>query len=338
MNPAISQAIQLVLVAATINAIYTLPMKWNKRWNWEHSWLIFTILGVAIVPTILSALTIPNLTAAYDGVPRGVLLGMALCGALWGVSLVFFGRAVDTVGVAITFAVSLGTSAASGALIPLLSQHSTELLTRRGLEILFAILIILLGVGLCGVAGRQREKEQSTATVQVPRRFTRGLLLAFLSGILGSMLNSGLTLGAPIQQSARRLGASEAMMSNAVWLPCLYAGMIPGVVYCLFLMRKNGTSGKLFAESRWYYWLTPALMGLLWFGSIMCYSLASVKLGPLGPVIAWPLFLSAVVIASTLAGVATGEWKKSGRKAITWMWIGVGCLIAAMGLLASIGQ
>ena len=48
------------------------------------------------------------------------------------------------------------------------------------------------------------------------------------------------------------------------------------------------------------------------------------KLGDLGPVIAWPLFLSAVVIASTIAGVITGEWRNSGRKALTWMWVGVG--------------
>jgi L-rhamnose-H+ transport protein len=102
-------------------------------------------------------------------------------------------------------------------------------------------------------------------------------------------------------------------------------------------MRKKSTSSQLLADSRWYYWLTPGLMGLLWFGSIICYSLASVKLGDLGPVIAWPLFLSAVVIASTIAGVITGEWKRSGRNAMTWMWSGVGLLIAAMALLASIG-
>ena len=68
----------------------------------------------------------------------------------------------------------------------------------------------------------------------------------------------------------------------------------------------------------------------------MCYSFASVKLGDLGPVIAWPLFLSAVVIASTIAGVATGEWKRNSRRAMTWMWAGVACLVVAMGLLASI--
>lgn len=333
MSPAILQAVQLVLFAALINAVYTLPMKLNRRWKWEHSWLIFTILGVAAVPTILSVLTIPRLPEAYAGVAPSVLASMALCGALWGVSLVFFGRAVDIVGVAITFAVSLGTSAAAGALIPLLGQHSAELFTRRGFSIVSAIVIILTGVGLCGMAGRQRE-QRSSPTGPAGSRMFRGVSLAFLSGILGSMLNLGLAIGAPIQQNARSLGASEAMMSNAVWLPCLYAGAIPGVVYCLLLMRRNGTSSRLFSESGWYYWLTPGLMGLLWFGSIMCYSLAAVKLGELGPVIAWPLFLSAVVIASTIAGLATGEWRRSGRRAMTLMWLGVSCLVAAMALLA----
>ena len=173
MNLAILQAIQLVLIAAVINAVYTLPMKFNKHWKWEHSWLVFTILGVTAVPTILSVLTIPRLKDAYDGVGAPILIGMALCGALWGVSLVFFGRAVDTVGVAITFAVSLGTSAASGALIPLLSQHSTELFTRRGVLIVSGILVILLGVGICGMAGRQREKDQSTEARSGNYRLTR---------------------------------------------------------------------------------------------------------------------------------------------------------------------
>jgi hypothetical protein len=100
----LSEPIALVLAAALMNAVYTLPMKLNRRWKWEHSWLAFTFLGVAIVPTILAAFTIPHLPLAYDGVSSGVLLGMAACGILWGVSLVFFGMAVDTVGVAITFA------------------------------------------------------------------------------------------------------------------------------------------------------------------------------------------------------------------------------------------
>ena len=334
----LSEPIALVLAAALMNAVYTLPMKLNRRWKWEHSWLAFTFLGVAIVPTILAAFTIPHLPLAYDGVSSGVLLGMAACGILWGVSLVFFGMAVDTIGVAITFAVALGTSAASGALIPLVSQHYKEIFTTKGFLVFLGISAILAGVAICGRAGRQRDSERGKSE---PGRneasFGKGFACAFLSGLLGSMLNVGLTLGAPIQQNARNLGASEAMMSNAVWLPCLYAGAIPGLGYCLFLMRKNRTTKDFFPASRWYYWLTPAAMGLFWFGSIMCYSLASIKLGTLGPVIAWPLFLSSVVVASSIAGVVTGEWKGASEGALVQMWSGVACLIVAMALLATVG-
>jgi len=57
-------------------------------------------------------------------IPAATLMKMAVFGATWGVSLVLFGLSISIVGVAITFAVCLGTSAASGALIPLLISAS----------------------------------------------------------------------------------------------------------------------------------------------------------------------------------------------------------------------
>ena len=45
-------------------------------------------------------------------------------------------------------------------------------------------------------------------------------------------------------------------------------------------------------------------MGLLWYGSIILYSISTVKLGDLGTSIGWPLFLAAIVVASTVFGVA----------------------------------
>ena len=134
--------------------------------------------------------------------------------------------------------------------------------------------------------------------------FRRGFLYAVISGVTGSMLNLGLAFGGAIQERAREQGASAAMMSNAVWLPCLYAGFVPGTIYCLSIMKKNGNIRDLISKGRWYYWLMGACMGVLWFGSIICYSLSTIKLGDLGPVIGWPLFMSAVVIASTVAGIS----------------------------------
>jgi len=338
MTSNIVQAILLVLSAALMNAAYSLPMKLNKKWEWEHSWFAFSILGVAVVPTVIALLTVPMLWSTYATVSAGTLAAMVLFGASWGVSLVFFGLALTRLGLAITFAVCLGTSAAVGALTPLIAQHSNRVMTRQGGLIFLGVLAIIVGVALCGLAGKHREAALQQASAVARKGFWGGFLLAFVSGILGSMLNLGLAFGGSIQRAAQEHGASAAMMSNAVWLPCLYAGFLPGVIYCYMLMRKNGNLSKLKLPGTWYYWLAAASMGLLWFGSIILYSISTVKLGDLGTSIGWPLFLASIVVASTIFGAVTGEWAQTGTRPIRTMIAGVSFLVLAIGVLSYAGR
>jgi L-rhamnose-H+ transport protein len=247
---------------------------------------------------------------------------------------VLFGLAISSIGIAITFAVSLGASAAAGALIPLITKYPERILSTQGMLVLLGITIILLGVGLCGLAGSRRDSSPDQANASSAPSFLRGFLYALGSGVLGSMLNLGLAFGGAIQERAREQGASIAMMSNAVWLPCLYAGFIPGVLYCLSIMKRNSNLEDLGSKARWFYWLMAACMGVLWFGSIICYSLSTVKLGDLGAVIGWPLFLSAVVIGSTITGLLAGEWTRARKGALPIMGAGVACLVVAMIVLA----
>jgi L-rhamnose-H+ transport protein len=332
------QALLLVLCAAIMNAAYALPMKLNKKWAWEHSWFAFSVMGVAVVPTVIAVLTVPGLWSTYTAVSAGTLAAMVAFGASWGVSLVFFGLALTRLGLAITFAICLGTSAAVGALTPLIAQHADLVMTRQGGLIFLGVLVILFGVGLCGMAGKSREAAFQQQSSTVRHGFLGGLLLAFISGILGSMLNLGLAFGGSIQRAAQQNGASLAMMSNAVWLPCLYAGFLPGAIYCLVLMRKNHNTTRLGLPGTWYYWLIGASMGFLWFGSIILYSIATVKLGDLGTSIGWPLFLASIVVASTVFGILTGEWKRTGTRPLQTMILGVGFLVLAIAILSYAGR
>jgi L-rhamnose-H+ transport protein len=332
------QALLLVLCAAIMNAAYALPMKLNKKWDWEHSWFAFSVLGVAVVPTVIALLTVPGLWSTYATVSTGTLAAMVVFGVSWGVSLVFFGLALTRLGLAITFAICLGTSAAVGALTPLIAQHSNLVMTKQGGLIFLGVLVILVGVAVCGLAGKSREAALQQESTTVRHGFLGGLLLAFISGILGSMLNLGLAFGGSIQRAAQQHGASLAMMSNAVWLPCLYAGFLPGAIYCYVLMRKNRNVSKLRLTGTWYYWLIGASMGFLWFGSIILYSISTVKLGDLGTSIGWPLFLAAIVVASTVFGVLTGEWKRTGTRPIRTMILGVSFLVVAIAILSYAGR
>jgi L-rhamnose-H+ transport protein len=210
------------------------------------------------------------------------------------------------------------------------------LFTRQGAVLLFGILLIALGVAFCGKAGLERDRAKASATRN--KDFLRGFSFALISGVLGSLLNLGLAYGDRIQQAARERGASAVMSSNAVWLPCVYAGFIPGVLYCIYLMRKNSSTAFIRSRAAWYYWLMAACMGLLWYGSILLYSLSTTLLGTLGPSIGWPLFLSCIVLMSTVVGVLTGEWNLSIRGPFRTLLFGLCLLIGAIGVLSEAGN
>jgi L-rhamnose-H+ transport protein len=332
------QAVALILIAAMMNATYTLPMKVQRTWRWEHSWCAFTVLGVAVVPTIVALLSVPHLWSIYALIPLSTLLMMLLFGAAWGVAQVFFGLSLPLVGIAVAFTISLSTSAASGSLLPLLTRHPNRLFTAQGAFLLSGIGLIVVGVSLCGRAGLQREGVVGKTEEIGPNRFLRGFLFSVISGVLGSLLNLGLAYGGQIQQAARDAGASEVMTSNAVWLPCVYAGFIPGAIYCVYLMRKQDVVSDFFGRARWYYWPGAASMGLLWYGSILVYALAASKLGEIGTAIGWPLFLSAIVVMSNIVGVLTSEWKPSATGPFRTLLAGLCCLLIAIVVVSQAGR
>src|SRR5437773_9461838 len=70
-------ALGLIVIAAIMNGVYTLPMKLNRLWAWEHSWFAFTIVGVVVVPTGLAMFTIPELWSIYFSIPIKLLLALA---------------------------------------------------------------------------------------------------------------------------------------------------------------------------------------------------------------------------------------------------------------------
>jgi L-rhamnose-H+ transport protein len=338
VNKNIAEALTLILAAATMNATYTLPMKIQRSWQWEHSWCAFSVLGIAVVPTIITVTSVPQLWSIYHSTPAAVLLAMTVFGFGWGVSQVFFGLSLPLVGVALAFTVSLSTSAASGAILPLLLQHPERIPTAQGAFVLAAIVLISIGVLFCGRAGIERERMSGKSEARTQGSgFVRGFIFSVLAGVLGSLLNLGLAYGDGIQEAAHLRGASSVMMSNAVWLPCVLAGFLPGVIYSLYVMKTHGVVGEFAANARWYYWPAAMLMGALWYGSILVYAFATIRLGDIGTAIGWPIFLAAIVVASNIVGTITGEWKLSFRGPFRTLSIGLVFLMLAIVILGVAG-
>lgn len=137
-----------------------------------------------------------------------------------GVAQVFFGLAVDAIGIALTFSLVLGISAAVGALVPLLRLHPERLKTPAGHGALGGVALVIVGVLVCAVAGRQRENVLKLHSGS-GRNTTLDLLLAILCGFGASFVNFRFAFGSPLIHAASSFGANELNASDAVWMPLL---------------------------------------------------------------------------------------------------------------------
>jgi L-rhamnose-H+ transport protein len=326
----------ILVLASIMNASFTLPMKYTSRWAWENTWLAWTIWALLILPPAITIATVPHLGEIYSSGAPGVLLAVILFGAGWGVAQVFFGLAVDAIGIALTFSLVLGTSAAVGTLIPLIHLHPERLQTSAGRGVLVGVAMVIAGVLVCAIAGRMRENALNQHS-QAHKSSARGIALAILCGFGASFINLGLAFGGRLTEAARHFGATELNAANAVWMPLMLAGSIPNLMYCLWLLQKNHSSHK-FARGGTGHWGLALVMAVLWLGSTLLYGVSAAKLGTWGPVLGWPLFMSLIVITASLLGMVTGEWKNSGRLPIGIQWSGVALLVIAVFILAGMSR
>jgi L-rhamnose-H+ transport protein len=326
----------ILLVAGVMNAAFTLPMKYTRRWAWENTWLAWTVFALLLQPPIIALLTVPKLICVYEAAELSALWKVIVFGIGWGIAQVFFGIAVESIGISLTFSVVMGTSAAVGATVPLVHLRPEKLLSGSGHALMFGIVLVLAGVVLCAFAGRSREKAlQLTRTGS--GNMTKGLLLALLCGFGASFVNLGVTFGAPLIRSAQDFGASSLSATNSVWLPFMWAGAIPNLGYCFYLLNKNVTY-KQFLNGGANHWLSALVMALFWFASTLLYGFSASLLGTWGPILAWPLFMSLIVITASLLGVLTGEWRNSGWRPLAIQWMGVSVLVLAVVVLAAISR
>ncbi len=331
----VSGGVLLSLLAGVLNGSFATPTKYAARWKWENLWAIWAVVAFFVVPWILAIVTVPHLFAVYQTASMRTLLSVIGWGAGYGIAAVCFGLGVEAIGIALNFAIALGLSTAVGSLVPLITLHPEQLFTRKGVVVEAGIVIVLLGIVMCAVAGRAKEREllQNSSGAGQPAanrtRFKVGLAFAIVAGIGSPFVNFGLAFGGPLLSGAAAQGASAASQANVIWPVLLTSTLIPYLVYCGYLWRKNNSLGLFALPGTGHYWLLGALMGVLWMSSIAIFGTASAAMAGMGPVLGWPLFMSAIIVVSNAWGLATGEWRQVRHQ--TLAMVSVGMLLLVLG-------
>ena len=312
-----------------------LPLKLNRKWHWENTWLVFSLFSLLVLPWILALSLVHHLFQIYSELTAVQFAIPVLFGAGWGIAQVLFGISIQRLGVALAYPIVVGLGTLLGTLVPLFVQHRAQVGPAILIRVLAGIVVMLIGIGLSTWAGQIREyRREAAATAPPSGRYRAAVFVAILCGILAPMLNFSFAFGQDIAVAAVRLGNAEVRAAYAVWPVGLAGGLIPNVGYSIYLLRRNRT-GALF-QFKWPDMFWAILMAILWMGAFALYGMSATFLGRFGTSIGWGLFQVFMIMTATLSGFFSGEWRFAPRSARILLVLSIIFLGGATGLLASV--
>lgn len=326
----------LAFIGGGLQGGFVLPMKYMKNWKWENGWFVYTIMNCLVFPLILAFATIPNLMDIYRSSSVATINTIFLFGIGWGIGSVLFGLGADFLGMTIGIAIITGINACLGTLFPLLFLTPGRFTLKAGIFLGIGMLILIGGVIRISQAGQQRTKELGLEDKRIKVPFLTGLLVCIFAGIFSPMMNFGIFFGQPISQLIKSMGTVSAInIGYAQLLPVLVGGSIPQILYCIYLFNKNHSFKNYAQSGSGLNWLKGTSMAVLWILGMVIYTLTSVNFIPeIGPIVGWPLFLSALIIVSNILGVLTKEWEGVSRKVFSKMYQGITLLIIAIVVIS----
>jgi len=321
----------MIMVAGVLAGNCMLPMKFAKRWRWENTWLVFSLVSLVALPWGLAWALVPDVLEVYRGLTTAQWLLPFALGAGWGIAQVLFGLSIARLGLALGCAIIIGLGSLFGTLVPLFFKNREVLATQRGMLILLGLAVMVAGIVVSARAGRQREQGQAQTG---GTGYALALVMAVVCGLMAPMVNYSFAFGQDIADRAVQLGVAPTRAGYAIWPVGLLGGLIPNLIYSVYLLCRNRTwsafRGPWMMEAG-----LAALMSLFWMGAMAIYGVAAVFLGALGTSVGWGLFQIFNIMAANTSGVLTGEWRSAPAGALRTLYAGLALLAVATVILAA---
>ncbi|UQZ36010.1 rhamnose/proton symporter RhaT [Paenibacillus sp. PK3_47] len=300
----------LLLLGCFFQGSFGLGMKKYQPFSWEAFWVIFSVVGILIIPAAWTWIEVPNFFSYIRQTSGDVLWTAAFCGFLWGISSIMFGKAIDSIGVSLTYGVNMGISASFGSLIPLFIFGNIPA-AGSFTVLLIGAAIMLAGVAVITRAGLLKEKMITASGSGTSRggSLTAGLVIASVAGLGSAAMNIGFSFANEAVDIAVADGVPKISASLISWVITLSGGFIANFAYAFILLIKNKSYKDYVAKGAGTAYAKALATALIWFLALGFYAKATALLGPLGAVVGWLIFNGLALIISNAWGLKDGEWK-----------------------------
>lgn len=324
-------------VGASGAALCYTPQKGVKGWSWQTYWLAQALICWLLLPMIVAYVTIPQLSLVLKEAPTSAMQRSFLLGMAYGVGGTAFGIAIRYVGFSLTYAIAVGISCVLGTLLPpLVNGTLGDVLRSQGATFLImGVVMGAIGIALCGVAGRNKEKDiNQNENNKAEFSLAKGLPLCLLAGVLSALYGFSLDQGQPIADVAAKHGAGN-FQGNVIYIFSNSGAFVTTLLYCLYLHNKEKTFyqyGTASGNSLGSNYLLSVLTGFLWYGQFFFYGLGHVRMGAY-KFTSWAIHMIMLVLFSSVAGLVMKEWKNTSSGTKRWLITALTVLVIAVLLL-----
>jgi len=330
----------LLLLGAVCGGSFGLPSKFVKKETpWETLWGPFFLFVTVLLPVVIFPMIADGLFATCAQAGWGAIIMPIVFGFLWGLGSMFLGMSFAFIGLSLAYAINYGAQIATGGLGPFFIHYPEELLTAHGCTIMVGVAVCIAGVVVCGKAGILKSRAQADGgegeRMPTGSRLTKGLLVAFLSGILCACYGIAFSYGGTVTEiSTEGFGNPGWRAAFVVSALILWGGALSACGVCVFKLSRNKTWGTLKAPGIGKVLVIALIMALLHDGAILFYGVGASKLGPLGAAVGYAVFMSFAIIVGNVNGFLTKEWKGASGQSIGWIAAGIVVLVVGVSVLA----
>jgi L-rhamnose-H+ transport protein len=297
-------------------------------------WFLWPIIGAMA--------TIPQLGQVLAEGPKDRMLVSFVLGIAYGIGGTAFNPSIRYIGFSLTYAIAVGLSSVLGTVIlPLVRGEFAAILSRAGSQwVLAGVAAGAIGIGLCGIAGRLKERDLEAQTgAHKGFSLARGLLLSLLAGVLSAVSGFSLEVAAPLADLAEQHGAG-IWKGNIAYMFSNTGAFVSAFLYSLYLARRNRALGELKSlpgepdgSGLKCNYAFALLTGTLWYGQFFFYNLGHVRLGSQYAFSSWAIHMILLVLFSNLLGVMFKEWRSCRGRTHATVVLGLMVLCTAVVLL-----
>lgn len=313
------------------------PQKKVSGWSWQTYFLTQAAFCWLILPIVGAAATIPDLRTVLLEAPRDAMLISFVLGMAFGIGGTAFNISIRYVGFSLTYAIAVGLSSVLGTLMPPLFKGTlVQIFSKVGSGwVMSGILIGIMGIAMCGLAGRLKELHLQSSNEKTEFSMFKGLMLSLVAGVLSAVYGFALDAGEPIANVALRHGAG-VWSGNVVYIFANTGAFASTMIYCMYLHFKHRTLGELIElpagpeKSNLPLNFTMAVLtGVLWYGQFFLYNLAHVRMGEY-KFSSWAIHMIMLVLFSNLFAILLREWSGCKRSTKSMIGFALALLIAAI--------